>query len=130
MSDSCNETEDYEKGLNELLEMAKTHGACDADECEICSVRDCPRKEPLHYHHDGCPACVRAKEKKKLAEITVHDSIHRLDEVTEMIYKNFGGKRTLWNDAWTEYHVDASVAEELIEQLRETGREVDITYIE
>jgi hypothetical protein len=26
-------------------------------ECMICSVRDCPHKEPLHYHHDGCPCC-------------------------------------------------------------------------
>jgi len=25
--------------------------------CIICGWRDCPHKEPLHYHHDGCPAC-------------------------------------------------------------------------
>ncbi len=32
---------------------------CSADggECMVCSVRDCPHQEPLHYHHDGCPAC-------------------------------------------------------------------------
>lgn len=30
---------------------------CLDGECLICSVRDCPHKEPLHYHHDGCPAC-------------------------------------------------------------------------
>lgn len=30
---------------------------CPDPECEICAVRDCPFGEPLHYHHDGCPAC-------------------------------------------------------------------------
>lgn len=28
---------------------------CPHDECVVCAVRDCPGKEPLHYHHDGCP---------------------------------------------------------------------------
>jgi len=27
-------------------------------ECIICGFRDCPHGEPLHYHHDGCPACI------------------------------------------------------------------------
>lgn len=30
---------------------------CPNEECCICSIRDCPSDEPLHYHHDGCPAC-------------------------------------------------------------------------
>jgi len=30
---------------------------CPLAECAECSVRDCPHQEPLHYHHDGCPAC-------------------------------------------------------------------------
>lgn len=30
---------------------------CPAGECMICAVTVCPQKEPLHYHHDGCPAC-------------------------------------------------------------------------
>ena len=30
---------------------------CKDDECYICGYRDCPSNEPLHYHHDGCPAC-------------------------------------------------------------------------
>lgn len=25
--------------------------------CLACGARDCPDGEPLHYHHDGCPAC-------------------------------------------------------------------------
>ncbi len=27
------------------------------DECTVCGARDCPHGEPLHYHHDSCPAC-------------------------------------------------------------------------
>lgn len=30
---------------------------CPDQECMVCGVRDCPHGEPLHYHHDGCPAC-------------------------------------------------------------------------
>jgi hypothetical protein len=30
---------------------------CPIDECFTCAERDCPQGEPLHYHHDGCPAC-------------------------------------------------------------------------
>jgi hypothetical protein len=26
-------------------------------ECMRCGELDCPHGEPLHYHHDGCPAC-------------------------------------------------------------------------
>lgn len=44
------------------------HGQCDTcthppthecpdEECMLCGLRDCPLDEPLHYHHDGCPAC-------------------------------------------------------------------------
>jgi len=30
---------------------------CPDYECSMCAIRDCPWHEPLHYHHDGCPAC-------------------------------------------------------------------------
>jgi len=30
---------------------------CPDQECISCGIRDCPSGEPLHYHHDGCPAC-------------------------------------------------------------------------
>jgi hypothetical protein len=30
---------------------------CPNGECMECSVVVCPHKEPLHFHHDGCPAC-------------------------------------------------------------------------
>jgi hypothetical protein len=35
---------------------------CEVPECERCAVRDCPHKEPLHYHHDGCPACYQEEK--------------------------------------------------------------------
>lgn len=25
--------------------------------CLMHGAQDCPKGEPLHYHHDGCPAC-------------------------------------------------------------------------
>jgi hypothetical protein len=30
---------------------------CKVDECPVCAMIDCPHGEPMHYHHDGCPAC-------------------------------------------------------------------------
>jgi hypothetical protein len=30
---------------------------CPEDECMVCSMRDCPHSDPLHYHHDGCGSC-------------------------------------------------------------------------
>ena len=30
---------------------------CDDPECLTCGVLLCPYGEPLHQHHDGCPAC-------------------------------------------------------------------------
>lgn len=38
---------------------------CAIDECWICAIRDCPHHEPLHYHHDGCPACYGDNEADK-----------------------------------------------------------------
>lgn len=30
---------------------------CTEGECIVCGVICCPHAEPLHFHHDGCPAC-------------------------------------------------------------------------
>ena len=51
------------KGLDEdyFKKGIKNHPKtkdCDDDECMLCGYRDCPHNEPLHYHHDGCPACL------------------------------------------------------------------------
>ena len=34
-------------------------------ECVACGERDCPHGEPLHLHHDGCPACDMDEEPTK-----------------------------------------------------------------
>lgn len=44
----------------DMLEEVATHPElddCPDPECLICGIRSCPEGEPLHYHHDGCPAC-------------------------------------------------------------------------
>ena len=39
---------------------------CETDsECIPCGEKDCPHGEPLHYHHDGCPACFEDEEEAK-----------------------------------------------------------------
>jgi hypothetical protein len=30
---------------------------CTDEDCFACAAAQCPSKEPLHNHHDGCPAC-------------------------------------------------------------------------
>jgi len=30
---------------------------CETAECAVCGSICCPHGEPLHFHHDGCPAC-------------------------------------------------------------------------
>jgi hypothetical protein len=30
---------------------------CPEPECSVCAERDCPNRDSLHYHHDGCPSC-------------------------------------------------------------------------
>ena len=30
-------------------------------ECLLCGLILCPHHEPLHYHHDGCPACSQSE---------------------------------------------------------------------
>lgn len=54
------ETEPY--FLDILPELVENHpppptDECDDQECEICSYRDCPHHDVMHYHHDGCPSC-------------------------------------------------------------------------
>ena len=50
-------TNDYpEKRLLDVILHPATED-CPDQECTLCGERDCPDGEPLHYHHDGCPAC-------------------------------------------------------------------------
>lgn len=36
---------------------------CSDMECMVCGEIICPQGEPLHFHHDGCPACTEAVHK-------------------------------------------------------------------
>lgn len=56
--DSDDEMEQLDADLDLLARQShpKTED-CPDPECLICGQRDCPFHEPLHYHHDGCPAC-------------------------------------------------------------------------
>jgi hypothetical protein len=50
-----------DEDIARLLSAVESHPATDAcpdQECDVCSVRDCPYHDPLHYHHDGCPSCL------------------------------------------------------------------------
>lgn len=38
---------------------------CDDGECMTCGTIICPHGEPLHFHHDGCPACYQFEELEK-----------------------------------------------------------------
>lgn len=54
---------------------------CPANECCICAVIHCPHGEPLHYHHDGCPACAEVNvfaEQAPMGKVTcAHYDISR-----------------------------------------------------
>ena len=53
------------EALHKQIETAKADGTltdkllnkCDNAECLVCGSIVCPHHEPLHFHHDGCPAC-------------------------------------------------------------------------
>jgi hypothetical protein len=36
---------------------------CPDAECPTCAIIICPYGEPLHFHHDGCPACAQALDR-------------------------------------------------------------------
>lgn len=48
------ELENHNNALRTIYEMHAS--SCKDEECMICGVLACPKSEPLHFHHDGCPA--------------------------------------------------------------------------
>lgn len=71
---SCSDT------TRDSSEQTATHPSynnCADDECTICAERDCPYKEPFHYHHDGCPACYQDEllNDTNECEITVEQTV-------------------------------------------------------
>lgn len=43
--------------LNVQVNAPLNHCDKEAGECSECSKIICPHKDPLHFHHDGCPSC-------------------------------------------------------------------------
>jgi hypothetical protein len=44
--------------LNRMrLDAPPCEPRCDDEYCAACAMTECPHHEPLHRHHDGCPAC-------------------------------------------------------------------------
>lgn len=43
------------RSMSEVVHRLLMH--CPDNECVICGTIICPHGEPLHFHHDGCPAC-------------------------------------------------------------------------
>ncbi len=114
-----------------INEISETHALCDEPECEICAVRDCPHREPLHYSYDGCPTCFRTKDKIKVAELTVKifgcvpNDCKWHDCATNLV-EEFDGIKTLWNNEFVEYRIAVSVCDEASQRLRELGYEVKV----
>lgn len=40
-----------------MVDALLNHCDKDGGECHVCSQIVCPHKDPLHFHHDGCPSC-------------------------------------------------------------------------
>jgi hypothetical protein len=45
-----------ERGCSKRL-FEKVLNMCGDPECDTCGELVCINGEPLHFHHDGCPAC-------------------------------------------------------------------------
>lgn len=53
--DNKNNDEDEEEWVCESKNK-DVNGFCDEENCFSCASRECEHGEPLHRHHDGCPA--------------------------------------------------------------------------
>ncbi len=54
--------------FNEGPETDNALGLCKDPECSECARIICPYDEPLHFHHDGCPACAHYEAEKEARE--------------------------------------------------------------
>lgn len=59
----------YMKIDEQASEIRRLHGIidgllghCGDGECMDCGAIVCPYGEPLHFHHDGCPACCQFED--------------------------------------------------------------------
>ena len=50
------------RDLHRKIDALLAH--CPDGECYECGAIICPHKEPLHFHHDGCPACCQDEDEQ------------------------------------------------------------------
>jgi len=43
--------------LSRIADELLNHCDKEQGECSVCGRIVCPFKDPLHFHHDGCPSC-------------------------------------------------------------------------
>jgi hypothetical protein len=78
--------QDYDRVVAELARMRVIADAllnhCDKDggECRVCSEICCPLKDPLHFHHDGCPSCCQAEDAARSAVVKTAPTCSACDE--------------------------------------------------
>jgi len=48
--------------LSGIADALLNHCDKEGGECSECGRIVCPHGEPLHFHHDGCPACAELSE--------------------------------------------------------------------
>lgn len=49
--------------------------SCTESSCYACAQRACPHHEPLHYHHDGCPACWNEEQHQQATKQRAEEGI-------------------------------------------------------
>lgn len=54
----------------EMVDPLINHCDKDDGECMTCSNIVCPFGEPLHFHHDGCPACWLSRQASSVPNAT------------------------------------------------------------
>jgi hypothetical protein len=66
---------------------------CTVDECMLCSVRDCPGNEPLHYHHDGCPYCYTAEEVDPKTKLSRNERLQAAADAGYDTWEDYRGEK-------------------------------------
>jgi hypothetical protein len=69
-------------------------------ECYLCGFKDCPYNHELHYHHDGCPACMKADA--QIAKV-----------LDSFIRWRMGDKNRHWDEDWTALNLNGFDMEEV-----------------
>lgn len=85
--DESRSTLAYEHGLS-WYDSEKSPSApfaeCSDPECAVCSVLICKHRDPLHFHHDGCPTCSQKPEAMTQSitlNVTAEEYLQRLRDL-------------------------------------------------